>query len=428
MRLAVPIMFGLVSIILFNVVDTFYIGMLGAEPLAAVSFTFPVVYVVMSVAFGLGIGTSAVIAHAIGEGDEHRVRRLTTDGLILTLGVVLSIALAGLLSIEPLFRALGASTRLLPLIRDYMGIWYGGIGLLVIPIIGNSAIRATGDTKTPSIVMMTAGGVNALLDPFLIFGIGPFPRMELSGAALSTVASYTIAFAAAFWMLARREGMIDFSIPRFPAMLRSWEEILHIGLPAAGTNVLVPLSNGILTRIVSGFGAPAVAAFGVGQRVESLSMIGLMALSSVLTPFVGQNWGAGKRVRVRQGISASIRFSLYWGGGGFLLLALLADPIARVFTNDPAVAALIVAYLRIVPVSYGFFGIILVTNAAFNALRKPLKATLLIVIRLFLLAIPLAWVGAHLWGEGGVFSGICVANLLAGATAWGWITRQSRLG
>ncbi|RME55159.1 MAG: MATE family efflux transporter, partial [Deltaproteobacteria bacterium] len=365
MRLAVPIMFGLVSIILFNVVDTFYIGMLGAEPLAAVSFTFPVVYVVMSVAFGLGIGTSAVIAHAIGEGDEHRVRRLTTDGLTLTLGVVLSIALAGLLSIEPLFRALGASTRLLPLIRDYMGIWYGGIGLLVIPIIGNSAIRATGDTKTPSIVMMTAGGVNALLDPFLIFGIGPFPRMELSGAALSTVASYTIAFAAAFWMLARREGMIDFSIPRFPAMLRSWEEILHIGLPAAGTNVLVPLSNGILTRIVSGFGAPAVAAFGVGQRVESLSMIGLMALSSVLTPFVGQNWGAGKRVRVRQGISASIRFSLYWGGGGFLLLALLADPIARVFTNDPAVAALIVAYLRIVPVSYGFFGIILVTNAAF---------------------------------------------------------------
>ena len=161
-RLAIPMMFGIVSILLFQVVDTFYIGRLGTRELAAISFTFPVVFVVMSAAIGLAVGTTAVISKAIGEGDRHRVKRLTTDGLALAVVVVTALGFAGLAAMRPIFRLMGAGPELMPLIEQYMTIWFVGVGLLVIPMVGNAAIRATGDTKTPSIIMAISGGVNAI--------------------------------------------------------------------------------------------------------------------------------------------------------------------------------------------------------------------------------------------------------------------------
>ena len=163
---------GIAAIVLFNVVDTFWVGQLGAAELAAMSFTFPVVMVVFSVSMGIGIGATAVIARALGHGDEDQVRRLTTDALLLANVAVTAVAIGGLLTMDPLFRALGADEATLVLIRQYMVPWYLGVGFLVIPMVGNSAIRATGDTKTPSYVMLVTGLVNAVLDPFLIFGWG----------------------------------------------------------------------------------------------------------------------------------------------------------------------------------------------------------------------------------------------------------------
>ena len=181
-RMALPMAFGMAALILFNVVDTLYVGRLGATQLAAMSFTFPVVYMLMHVAVGLGIGLVAVVSRVIGEGDHQRVRRLTSDGLILANTVVIVLAVAGLLSIDPLYRALGAGDDLVSMIKSYMVWLYGGVGFLVIPIMGNSAIRATGDTKTPAIIMAVAGVVNIALDPLLIFGIGPFPRLGFDAA------------------------------------------------------------------------------------------------------------------------------------------------------------------------------------------------------------------------------------------------------
>ena len=148
-RLALPMVVGLAAIILFTVVDTFFVGRLGATPLAAMSFCFPVNFVVYSVTMGIGIGTTSVISRAIGEGDQARVRRLTTHALVLALGTVTLIAGIGLVTMDPIFSAMGADATTLPLIREYMTPWLWGVGLLVIPMVGNSAIRATGDTVSP---------------------------------------------------------------------------------------------------------------------------------------------------------------------------------------------------------------------------------------------------------------------------------------
>ncbi len=419
-KLAIPMMYGIIAIMLFNIVDTIYIGHLGTKELAAIGFTYPVVFLIMSLTMGMGIGATSVISRAIGKGKNGHIKRLTTDSLILSLVMVVIIAFIGLLSINPIFRLLGATPEMILLIRQYMVTWYLGVGFLVIPMVGNSAIRATGDTKTPSLIMITAGVINIILDPFLIFGLWIFPKMGLKGAALATVISFMVTFTAAIWILVKRENMIDFHLPSFKILFNSWKKILYIGIPAAATNMLIPLSTGILIKIISNYGTEAIAAFGVSIRIESLSLIGIIAMSTALMPFVGQNYGARKNKRILTAISLSKKYSIIWGLGVAILLALLSYPIAILFSNNPIVIKIIRNFLFIVPISYGLYGITLLMGSAFNAVNKPIHSTILIIIRIFVFAIPFALIGSKFYELTGIFIGICLANILIGIISIYW--------
>lgn len=415
--LALPMMIGIAAVLFFNLVDTFWVGQLGGLELAAMGFTFPVVMVVMNLTIGLSIGATAVIAASLGEGARGETRRLATDALILALVMVAALSTVGLLTIDPLFRALGAEEETLPLIREYMEPWYLGVGLLVIPMVGNGAIRATGDTKTPSLVMVIIGLFNAGLDPLLIFGWGPFPALGLRGAAYATIGSYVGAFVVAGWVLAKREKLIAFELPKPSAVLASWRRILRIGLPAAGTNLLTPLAAGAITRVVSTHGPEAVAAYGAGTRVEGLAMMGVFAMTAALTPFVGQNHGAGKIERIRETLRFNAKIATVWGLGAAALLALVATPLARLLNDDPAIVEYTRLFLWIVPASYVPYGLALLVAAMYNAMEMPLKATFLAALRLVVLAVPLAWLGSHLFGVPGLFGGIVAANVVMGITA-----------
>ena len=177
-KMTIPMIFGMLGIIAFNLADTYFVGKLGTVQLAALTFTFPVVLVINSINHGLGIGTSVVISRVVGENNHKKINRLSTDSL--SLGIVFSIiaVIIGELTIEPLFRMLGADNSTMPYIIKYMRIWYAGAPFIVIPMIGNNVIRALGDTKTPSIVMMVSAATNIILDPILIFGFGPFPSFN----------------------------------------------------------------------------------------------------------------------------------------------------------------------------------------------------------------------------------------------------------
>lgn len=421
-EMAVPMFFGIAAVILFTVVDTYFVGQLGADELAAMGFCFPVAFFIQNVAMGIGTGATSVISRAIGAGDQERVRRLTTHSLILALLLVVLVALTGLSLLNPLFQAMGAKPELIPLIRDYMVPWFLGVGLLVIPMVGNSALRATGDTRTPAVIMMMAGLVNVILDPLLIFGLGPFPRLELQGAALATCGSWLAAFIGAFYFLHLKYRML--TDPRCGGLLESWKEILKVGVPAAGTNVMVPLCTGVLTKMVAEFGKDAVGAFGVAGRLEALSMIGVFALAASMAPFAGQNFGARLCSRIKQGLRIGMGFSLAWGVGVATLLTLLARPIAGLFSENPAVIDSLVPYLRTVPWSYGLLGMALIVTNTFNAVGKPLKATTIIAIRLFVLAIPLAKLGAEIEGLSGLYTGIFAASSLTGLLALAMVYRH----
>ena len=415
--LTIPMIFGMVGIIAFNLVDTFFVGRLGTRELAALSFTFPVVMVIGSLALGLGTGASAVISRAIGEQDTKKVRRLTTDALVLSVLLVGAFVFVGFLTIDPLFRLLGASPELLPLIRQYMVIWYPGMVFLVVPMVGNNAIRATGDTKTPAIIMLMAAVLNTLIDPLLIFGLGPFPRLELAGAAIATVIARAVTLAVALWVLHFRDRMTTLELPSLKAMSSSWKSILYIGLPTAGTRIIGPISIGVVTRLLASYGPEAVAGFGVAIRIEFFALTVIIALASVVGPFVGQNWGAGRLDRVTTGLKYSNRFSMVWGAAMLLVLGAAAGWIAPLFNDNPEVISTTVLYLMIVPISYGAHGVLHISNTALNVLQRPFHAAALIAGQMFLLYIPMAHLGSRAFGLWGIFAGIVIALCIGGISA-----------
>lgn len=415
--LTVPMVFGVVGIVAFNLVDTFFVGRLGTDELSALSFTFPVVLVISSLAHGLGIGASAVISRAIGQGDHHRVKRLTTDSLLLSMLLVALFAVIGFFTIDGVFTLLGASSETIALISEYMRIWYMGMVFVVVPMVGNNAIRATGDTRTPAVIMLVAVACNFILDPLLIFGIGPFPRLGLRGAATATVISRATTFIVALFVLHFRDRMLSFALPRFRQIMDSWKKVLYIGLPNAATRIMLPLSIAVITRIVSSYGNEAVAGYGVSQRVEFFALTVLMALRSVIAPFVGQNLGAGRFDRLKRGMALSERFSLLWGVGLLFVLVMFARPIAEIFNKDPRVISTTVYYLRIVSIGYGFQGIVFITTAAINVMNRPLHAAALNIVQMFVVYIPLAYTGSVLLGIPGVFSALAFVYILGGVAS-----------
>lgn len=422
-KLTIPMVWGVFSIIAFNLVDTYFVGQLGTEPLAAMSFTFPVVMTLGSLSMGLGVGASSVISRAIGEGDHQRVQKFTTNSLTLAVTAVAIFVIFGLLTIDPLFTALGASADVLPLVRDYMQIWYIGMVFLVVPMVGNNAIRASGNTITPSLIMMFSAALNIVLDPLLILGIGGFPRLELQGAAIATVIARATTLVAALFVLHFKERMLYLKIPSAQDTLWCWKDILYVGLPAAGSNMINPISIGVVTSMLAGFGAEAVAAFGVASRIESLAMIALIALSASMAPFVGQNWGAKKYARVGKALQLSFIFCVIWGLIGAAILAVSAPTLVAFFNQNPDVVRIASQYLWIVPISYAGAGIILVSNSAFNALGKPIPSVVMTVARMFVLYIPLAYFGGQLYGVNGIFAAACISNLIVGIGAYIWNQR-----
>ncbi len=411
---------GLFSVIAFNLADTYFIGQLGANELAAISFTTPIVLVITSLAIGLGTGTSSILARTIGQGDRDRLRRIATDSLILTALVSVLLMWIGLKSIESLFSVMGAEPAVLVLIHEYMGIWYLGLPFLVLPMVGNSSLRAQGNTLFPSLIMFIAALVNVILDPILIFGLFGAPRLEMQGAAIATVLARMVTLIAALWMLGVKEKLLVFAVPGRQQLWQSWVAIFHVGLPAAGTNVVVPLGMAVVTALMASFGANAVAALGVATRIEAFSIIFLFALASSLGPFVGQNAGAGKRARVIRVVQGANIMALVWGLFIAAILFFISEPVVKLFSENESVIAMAKSYLIIISISYGFQGMLMVNSSTFNALGKPLPSTLLSLGRMFLLYVPMALVAKTYWGTQGIFIVAALANVISGVVAFAW--------
>ncbi|WP_305369879.1 MATE family efflux transporter [Photobacterium leiognathi] len=415
-RLAVPMLFGMIAILMFNLVDTFFISLLGTNALAAVSFTFPVTFGLNCITMGMSVGISTSIGRLLGSGDTQSAARLTTHGLLLAVILMMLGSSLGFFTIDPLFTLMGASPDLLPIIHEYMTVWYIAIPLLVIPMTGNSAIRATGDAKSPAKIMIMAGLINGILDPLLIFGYGPFPELGVKGAAISSGISWAVALTASLYLLHRREKLL--TVPVFRKLKADWQQILQIGAPAGLSNALNPLSSALLMTLLAAQGTASVAAFGAAIRIESILVIGMMALGSSLMPFMAQNLGANQPERAFKALFTAMRFAILFQLLIFIAMVPLSMPLASLFSQDTTVQAQLWHYLLVVPASYGLQAVCMLLISALNALHKTVNALIWNLLRLFGFMLPSAWIGSLYYGTEGLFIGIAFANIIGGLGAY----------
>ncbi len=424
-RLTAPMVMGVSSTILVQTLEMGFIGQLSTRHVAALTFTFPLTMILTSIALGISIGTSSVIARSVGSGNREDVGKLATHSLMLVAAGMALLTAVAWLALDPLFTAMGANSALLELIHTYLDIYLPGTVLFTVTMILSSVMRANGSANIPGVVMTVGAGVNLAIDPVLIFGWFGAPRMELAGAATAMTLTRVGTTAVMFYYVLRGDMMQTRHI--YAGFLASTRRILHIGVPAMATQLINPVSSAIITRLLAQHGEVVVAGFGVATRIEAMAAMLLFALSGSIGPFVGQNWGARRRRRVNSGIRVSYQFCIAWGLLMAAPLYLFGAHISGWIEPSAQVIQVAALYLTIVPWSYGLWGVLMMASASFNALGKPLPSTVLSFTRMFIIYVPLALALNNFYGYQGIFIATLVSNSLLGVAGFVWLRSRLRL-
>lgn len=397
----------------FLVVDTFWLGRLGPVALAAASTAGFVMWLAQTMGDGLAMGSGAILAEAVGAGQPDDARRAADTGLALALWGSLVVVIVGLLLSRPVFAFMETSSPV-----TEAGLGYLRIILIAMPAYfafawAAAAFRSAGDAATPLRLLGIAAAVNLVLDPLLIFGLGPLPRLGVRGAALATVASWVAAAAAGWWLLRRlalRPALG--SVRRVPPEGR---RALLVGLPLAAEGALFSLIYILLTRITTGFGTGAVAALGVGHKLEVLNYFVCAGMGAAATTLVGQNLGAGDPGRARRAAWRSLYLTILPVSGVTMLLVAFPALAVGVFSSDPGVLAAGTTYVLIVGLSQPFMAAEVVLLGAFTGAHRTVFPAAVEIV-LSALRVPLAAVlAAAGWGVEGVWVAISASTVVKGA-------------
>lgn len=404
---------GLMAVFLVDFVDMIFISMLGKSELAAaVGYAGAILFFVTSFGIGLGIAAGALVARALGSGDEALARERTTHAL--TYGVMLASVFAVIvwLSLGVLVELLGAKGETAALAVHFLQIVVPSMPFLILGMMGSSILRAHGDARRAMMATIAGGVVNAVLDPILIFGFD----LELTGAAIASFIARLVITYMALMPLMRIYGGI--ARPRMAGMARDLRPILAIAFPAILAQVATPVGQAFVTRAMAGYGEGAVAGMAIVGRLIPVAFGVIFALSGAVGPIIGQNYGAGNMDRVRKGFNAGILFVAIVILIVTAILFLARGAIADLFGAEGLTRDLI--YLFCGPLSLAFFfpGVLFVSNAAFNNLGQPFLSTFTNWGRNALALIPLVWIGSLLFGAPGVLIGQALSGVIFGIIAW----------
>lgn len=423
-KMAIPMLAGTFAMNMYNLTNAWFVSKLGTEALAAISFTFPVVMLLMFVTRGLSSGALTLVAHAIGGMDRKRAATLTTHALMLAVVFGSLVSVLGLSTVTHLFSCLGASGRVLDLTVRYMNLWYLGAVVMTLQIVSSDIIISTGNTRAVSGLMVGSTIMNVFLDLGLIFGMFGMPKMGIAGAALATIFSQMLALAAALHILSSRMGLIDTGNLAPAQLFNSWGRILKFGVPGAFSMILTPISSAVITRLAAGYGNAAVAAMGVAARIEMFAFMIPMTVGMSLIPFVAQNYGAGRIDRIRAARRGTMTFAVLYGVFIGIMFILFALPMAGMFSTEGAVIDVLCSYIYITCMGYGMLEVHRYAGFMITGANYPMQASILNVIRVLVLLIPLSVAGNHLFQLRGIFCGRLATDVLAGLIGIWWSGRM----
>ncbi|MBN2357356.1 MATE family efflux transporter [candidate division KSB1 bacterium] len=421
-RLAGPAVASFFSILIFNLVDGWWVGKLGAIPLAGVSGASFVYWALEALGTMASTGISALVAQHIGARQPQKAKYIAGQGLMLALA--LGIVFGGLTFLlqETMISYMGMSGEVARSARQYLIFIEAGLFLLFASLAVEAVFRGMGDTRTPFKIISGALLLNAALDPFFIFGIGPFPRLEAAGAALATVFSHGLAFVIGMWVLRRRKIRITF----FKAGQKlihtaSQIQIIRIGAPIAFSGMMFSITYMLLTRVITQFGPEPLAALGLGHRLEGLPFFTALGFSVAASTLVGQNKGAGDLKRAEQSAWRSLLFAGIILALLSLLFFIFAEPLYRFFIDEVRVVQEGRDYLRIIALFEVFLAFEIVLQGAFSGAGHSMPP-MLISVPITLARVPLAIFLAQTMGLGstGIWWAISLTTAAKGVVIGIW--------
>jgi len=399
----------------FNLVDTLFVGMISPQAIAAVSMSFPLIFLIIAIGAGMGVGANSVISRYIGANKNKEADNAAEHSLLITIIVSIIITIVGIIFAEPLFRLMGAGDDILHMTVDYTRIIFGGSLFMFAAFIGNSILRAEGNAKTPMKVMMTATFLNIILDPIFIFGFGPIPRLEVKGAAIATVIARSIACFVVWYYLFKGKAFIQFKLKDFKYRFNYIKEIFRIGFPASLSQMSMSLGMMFLFKIISLFGTYPIAAYGIGMRLDAVAFMPAIGISTAVITIVGQNIGAKNFKRAEQTAwKASFMIFLFMEFIG-LVFFLFPEFFIGIFTNDINVIRYGTSYLRITALAYGLIGISMAISSAFQGAGKGIQTLVITSLRLFVVSVPLAFLLSVVFEMGvtGIWIGMLISAIVS---------------
>jgi len=412
-----PMLFGVLSLMSFQLVDSAFIGQLGVLPLAAQGFTLPLQMVIIGVQVGLGIATTAIIARALGAHKITYAKQL--GGLVLMVGTVgvAFICLCLWLLRHPILAMLSAPQAVYAVIDEYWIFWLLSAWLGAVLYFYYSVCRANGNTLLPGTMMMVSSVINLLLDPLFIFTFD----LGIKGAALATIIAFSCGLVVVAPRVLKQQWV---SFDWYGLDLNSSSQALaKIMGPAMISQLLPPLSSMLATKLLAGYGTASVAAWALASRYEFFSIVAVLALTMSMPPMIGRLLGAGKIAEIRQLVGIACKFILSLQ----LLIALLtfisSSWLANLMSSETRVAQILNWHLMFVPFSLGPLGICILMVSVTNALAKPRDALLISALRLFAFFLPCLWLGSQIAEIKGLFIGALIGNCVAGIVSWFFFQR-----
>jgi putative MATE family efflux protein len=373
---------------LYLLVDMYWVGRLGKEAIAAVGLAGTVSFIVLALTQALGVGTTTLVAHAVGAKDQARARRVFNQSLVLSIlssGCFLAVAFA----LRGAYcRALAADAETVRLGEEYLAWFLPALALQFAVVSMGSALRGTGIVKPTVIIQIITVLLNIVLAPVLIFGWGTGLAMGVTGAALSTFVAVVLGFVLLVGYFLRADGFITFDRAAWAPDLRIWKRMMAVGAPAGGEFLLISLHMILVYRLIQGFGAAAQAGFGIGSRVMQSLFLPVVAIAFAASPVVGQNFGARLADRVRE----TFRWAAVMASAVMMVLTVLChiSPAAliRPFSSDPAVILIGGEYLRITSWNFVPSAIVFTSSSIFQGIGNSVPPVIISAARLLLFAVP----------------------------------------
>src|SRR3954470_9377970 len=377
---------------LYLLADLYWVGRLGKEAIAAVGVAGNLTMVVLALTQTLGVGTTALIAQAAGRKDQPHAERTFNQSLVMSLCIGLAFGVVGFVLRDVYCRALTADVETSMLARSYL-MWFLPALLLQFPLVTlGSALRATGIIKPAVGLQVLSVLLNIVLAPLFIFGIGPWPKLGVMGAALATFVAILVADVLLLIYFEKQYHYVRFRVEQMRVQLKIWKAMLRVGLPAGAEFVLLFVYIMVVYAIIRGFGPAAQAGFGIGARVMQALFLPVVALSFGMSPVVGQNFGGRRADRVRHSVYSAIGIALLMMLVLTLIAFLVPGTLIRIFSRDPRVIAFGSEYLRIVSLNFISAGIVFITSSVFQGIGNTLPPLFSSMTRLILFALPAMYI------------------------------------